>query len=190
MFREKIGSKLTPSSALWQQRGWPLSEPETELLHQFRWRMIGRMKRRAIFVLMLMFAAAPLPMRAGHCPTEKTKLKVSRKILVQQQKAEADGHQHWRSNAKFVAGVGVMRAYPSIRPTDERHFTSRLINRSKMKAEFLFTDPAHKDSYRVTVQRFHLRMPNSHKLITTVWWTTEVIRTGCSGPSSRENQSR
>lgn len=144
--------------------------------------MISLMELRMHLALLLVLlgGSAPLIASDAHCPAKKVDFRITRKMLVRQKRAEAEGHQPWRSDAKFVASVGVMQADPSIHPAEERQFTSRVIERSVTKAVFLFRSPDSKKSYRVTVRRYHIRMPRSEKAITTVWWTTQVIITDCS----------
>jgi hypothetical protein len=137
--------------------------------------------RKCLTVLLLLAGSnTPLTGLAAQCPTRKIEFEISRRMLVQQEKAQEGGHQPWRSDAKFVARVGVLQENRSVRPTDVDGLPFHLVEKLKMKAIYLFEFHARKKSYRVTVRRFRIRMPDSHKLTTTIWWRTEVIVTDCS----------
>jgi hypothetical protein len=137
--------------------------------------------RKSLSVLLLLAGSTtPFTGLPSHCPTRKIDFEVSRKMLIQQEKAQVGGHQPWRSDAKFVARAGVLLADRSVRPTDVDGLPIHIVDKSKMKAIFLFDFPARKKSYRVTVRRFRIHMPDSHKLTTTAWWTTNVIVTDCA----------
>ena len=141
------------------------------------------LRKRLAILLLLAGSFTPLTGLAVQCPTKKIDFEISRSMLVQQEKAQEAGHQPWRSDAKSVARVGVMQADRSVRPTEVDGLPNHIVDKSKMKAIFLFEFPARKKSYRVTVRRFRIHMPDSHKQTTTVWWTTEVIVSDCAALS-------
>jgi hypothetical protein len=136
--------------------------------------------RKCVAVLLLLTSSnTPLTSLVAQCPTRKIEYEISRRMLVQQERAQKGGHQPWRSNAKSVARSGVSQADGILRPAEIDGLRGHIVLESKMKTIFLFESSARKKSYRVTVQRFRIQMPDSRELTTTVWWTTKVIVTDC-----------
>jgi hypothetical protein len=135
--------------------------------------------RRLALLLLLAGPFTPLHAVEAGCRTKKIDIKISRRMLVQQERAEEGGHQPWRSDAKAVARLGVVQADRRMRPAEIDGLQGHIVLESKMKTIFLFESSARKKSYRVTVQRFRIYMPDSHKPTTTVWWTTKVVVTDC-----------
>ena len=137
------------------------------------------LRRRLTALVLLAMANTSCAAQATQCESKEFDFKTSRRMLVQQERAEKGGHQPWRSDAKAVARSGVAQSDRSMLPTELDGLRVHIVVESKMKTIFLFESRARKKSYRVTVQRFRIPMPDSHKPTTTVWWTTKVIVTDC-----------
>lgn len=134
-------------------------------------------------MMFLLLIAGPNTLLAGlaaPCQVRKVDFEISRKMLVQQEMAEKDGHQPWRSDAKLVARLRVLQTDRSLPPANMDNIHGRIIAQTKLKDIFLFERTTRKKSYRVTVRRFRIHMPDSQRLTTTVWWATEIIVADCS----------
>jgi hypothetical protein len=140
------------------------------------------MELRQCFTVLMVLAGSstPLTSLAARCPTRKYDFKIAREMLVQQEKAQQGGHQPWRSDARMVAQAGISQVDKKLSSSELASLGCRVLEKSEMKAVFLFEPANRKMTYRVTVNRFRIRMPDSQRLTNTVWWSTEVIVTNCS----------
>jgi hypothetical protein len=146
--------------------------------------------RKSVSVLLLLAGSTtPFTGLPSDYPTKRVDFEVSRKMLVQQEKAQQGGRQPWRSDAKMVARAGIFQVDKNMRSSKLDGFLCRVLEKSEKKAVFLFDSPTRKKSYRVTVQRFRIHMPDSRTLTTTVWWATEVIETDCSVQTETRKQT-
>lgn len=140
-------------------------------------------------VLLLAVSFTPLAGLPAPCRTRSFGFEITRKMLVQQEKAEREGHQPWRSDARMVARAAISQVDKKMGPPEIGGLGYRVLKKSETRATFLFESADRNDSYRVTVKRFRIRMPGSERTTNTVWWATDVVVTNCprrteSGPRS------
>ncbi len=132
-----------------------------------------------VVVAYLVFAA-PVPGALRGCRTRRMHIKVTKRMIAETERAEAEGHQPWRSDAKFVADFGVMKAEIGLDP-DQAHLIpaeGKIISPTREVYRYHLRDGGR--TGRVAVRRFHWRDPVSHKRLLTVWWVTDIVITDCS----------
>ncbi|MGO9272935.1 MAG: hypothetical protein ACLQOO_22315 [Terriglobia bacterium] len=124
--------------------------------------------------------AAPAPGALRGCRTRRMHIKVTKRLIAETERAEAEGHQPWRSDAKFVADFGLMKAEIGLDPNQAHLIRAerKIISPTREVYRYNVQDRGRTD--RVTVRRFHWRDPASHQKRLTVWWVTEIAVTDCS----------
>jgi hypothetical protein len=107
-------------------------------------------------------------------------IKVTKHMIAETERAEAEGPQPWRSDAKLVADFGVMKAESGLDPNRAHLIPAgrKIVSPIREVYRYHLQDRGRTD--RVTVQRFHWREPVSHKRLLTVWWVTDIVITDCS----------
>jgi hypothetical protein len=106
-------------------------------------------------------------------------VKVTKRLIAETERAETEGHQPWRSDAKLVADFGLMKAEIGLDP-DQAHLIPverRIISPTREIYRYHLQDHGRTD--RVTVRRFHWRDRASHQRLLTVWWVTDIVSTNC-----------
>jgi len=101
-------------------------------------------------------------------------------MIAQMEGAETEGHQPWRSDAKLVADVGLMKAETGLDPNQAHSIPveRRIISPTREVYRYRLKDRGRTD--RVSVRRFRCRDPASHQRLLTVWWVTDIAITDCS----------
>jgi len=131
-------------------------------------------------VVAYLVLVAPLTAALRGCRGRGMHIKVTKRLIAETERAEAEGHQPWRSDAKLVADFGLMRAEIGLDPNQAHSVPVErmMISPTREVYRYHLQDRGRAD--RVTVRRFRWRDPASGKRSLTVWWVTEIAITDCS----------
>jgi hypothetical protein len=129
--------------------------------------------------------AAPAPGALRGCRTRRMHIKVTKRMIAETERAEAEGHQPWRSDAKLVADFGLMKAESGLDPNQAHSIPVERRITSAIRAVYRYHLHDRGRTDRVTVRRFPWRDPVSHQRLLTVWWVTDIVITDCSKRADR-----
>jgi hypothetical protein len=122
----------------------------------------------------------PHTLASAKCRLRYKEFKISEKAIAEEESAQSEGHQPWRSDAKSVASVGLVQMVPALKVSFVDEMPMKEILKSQRKYVFLYINRPVKKTYRVTVRRFNwrdLRTRNNHLI---VLWLTEITVRDCS----------
>jgi len=128
----------------------------------------------------------PLGYNIAKCKVRRAEFKISRKAIAEQERAEADGHQPWRSDARSVANVGLMQVEPTLTISDIDKLQVKQIFESEKRSVFVYESRSAKKSYRVTVRRFNWQDSGTNADNLSGWWLTEISIRDCSKSASTQ----
>lgn len=123
--------------------------------------------------------AAPAAGALRGCRTRRMHIKVTKSLIAETERAEAEGQQPWRGDPKFVADFGLMKAEVGLDPGRAHSIPVERKVISPTREVYRYHLEAGRTDC-VTLRRFHWRDPASHQRRLTVWWVTEVAITDCS----------
>jgi hypothetical protein len=120
------------------------------------------------------------------CPEQRFQFRITDEQIAKMEQSEAEGHQPWRSNAKFVSDSGLMQVDRGLDPkkVDSIPFNRKRL--SPMREVYSYSPNTPGRRARVTVRRFRWRDPTTGKTHTTVWWVTEVVIEDCGDHGKKE----
>lgn len=120
------------------------------------------------------------------CKVRYKEFKISKDAIANQERAESEGHQPWRSDAKSVASVGLVQEDPTLERSVVDELPTKEILKSDRKYVLLYINRAAKKTYQVTLRRFSWRDSRSGNHYLTVWWLTEIFVRDCSRKATDE----
>ena len=113
------------------------------------------------------------------CPERRIQFRITNEQIAEMERSEAEGHQPWRSNAKFVSDSGLMQVEPGLDPSKVDSIPFSRKGLSPVREVYSYSPNTPGRRVRVTVRRFRWRDPTTRKTHTTVWWVTEVVIEDC-----------
>ncbi len=118
----------------------------------------------------LPFVLLALQFTPPGCPTRKITFKIKQEDIARQERAEAEGHQPWRTNAKMVADVALLEVENGMDPKMVDSVPFKQVSKSETQVVYQFELANRHRSDRVTVKRFRRVDPEMGRTGTTAWW--------------------